>query len=193
MDVLLLCCCRIVRLFLQDESVAQAAMQAMNGFELAGRRLKVGPAASSQTASAGPVALGTGGLPSLGGPLPMLPLTSAPAPAPTPVAVSRTVLLENLVGPDEVDDELVGEIREECEKYGVVETVTMLPLETGKPGGDIVRAAVTFAAPSDAAKAITNLHRRYFGGRVISAKVLAPSEQPVTPAPTPAPTPAGLD
>jgi hypothetical protein len=109
------------------------------------------------------------------------------------------VLLENLVGPDEVDDELVGEIREECEKYGAVETVSMLPLEPGKPGGDIVKAAVTFVAPADAAKAITNLHRRYFGGRVISAKVLAPTEQPQTPAPTPAsapapvPVPAGQD
>ena len=90
----------------------------MNGFELAGRRLKVGPSNSAQTAQAG----ATPGMP-LGGPVavgglapgsavPLMPAAPAPAPA---APVSRMVVLENLVGVDEVDDDLEAEIKEECE------------------------------------------------------------------------------
>ena len=163
---LILC---MLRLLLQDEATAEAAIQAMNGFELAGRRLKVGPANAGVTASAAaPGALAGGMLPTVA--VPVLPSAAAVGPPPAPAApISRTILLENLVGPEEVDDDLVGEIKEECEKYGKVEDVAMLPFDPKKPG-EIVKAAVTFAAPSDAAKAITNLHRRYFGGRVISAR-----------------------
>lgn len=47
------------------------------------------------------------------------------------------MVLENLVGPLEVDDELEGEVKEECEKYGTVETVKILPFEPNKVSANI--------------------------------------------------------
>ena len=38
---------------------------------------------------------------------------------------SRVLLMKNMVGPGEVDDELVGEIGEECSKYGEVAHVSL--------------------------------------------------------------------
>jgi poly(U)-binding-splicing factor PUF60 len=38
---------------------------------------------------------------------------------------SRVLILKNMVGPDEVDDELEGEVKEECSKYGNVNRVVI--------------------------------------------------------------------
>jgi splicing factor 45 len=49
---------------------------------------------------------------------------------------SKVVLLENICGPQEVDDELPGEIAEEANKLGVVErcAVVIVPLEEEQEG-----------------------------------------------------------
>jgi splicing factor 45 len=191
----------------QHESSATNAIQAMHGFELAGRRLKVGPANSgtgggtggmgggglmgSAVASLPTMGLGTslglggastglGGNPgaalglglgggaatganatSFGSGAPAAPAPPAAAPADAP---SRLLLLENLVGPDEVDAELESEIKDEVSKYGKVDAVRLEVTDTA------VRVFVTCATTDDVANAVKNLHRRYFGGRVISAR-----------------------
>uniref|UniRef100_A0AAV1UH18 RRM domain-containing protein n=1 Tax=Peronospora matthiolae TaxID=2874970 RepID=A0AAV1UH18_9STRA len=83
---------------------------------------------------------------------------------------SQVVLLKNMVGPGEVDDELQDEVKGECsEKYGPVtkcvvyeETGTVVPKEA-------VRIFVQFTNVEDATKALTGLHGRFFGGRRVKA------------------------
>lgn len=46
---------------------------------------------------------------------------------------SRVLMLKNMVGPGEVDDDLVGEIGEECSKYGEVVKVVLPPMPHHTP------------------------------------------------------------
>lgn len=81
---------------------------------------------------------------------------------------SKVVVLRNMVGPGEVDDELEPETKEECQKYGpVVRCVIFeLPDEIEE---NAVRIFVEFERVESATKAIIDLHGRFFGGRVVKA------------------------
>lgn len=79
----------------------------------------------------------------------------------------RCVLLKNMVSEEEAaDSELAGEIEEEGTKYGKVESVKVHMAE--KQG---VLIFLLYEAASSAARAQSTLHRRYFGGRIISAEL----------------------
>ncbi|KDO17803.1 hypothetical protein SPRG_16790 [Saprolegnia parasitica CBS 223.65] len=82
-------------------------------------------------------------------------------------APKKTVLLlQNMVGPGEVDDDLEGEVKEECQsKYGPVVKCIVYEVTTGVPAHEAVRIFVEFLNESDAAKALAGLHGRFFGGR----------------------------
>lgn len=83
---------------------------------------------------------------------------------------STIVLLTNLVGPGEVDEELQVETAEECARFGTV--LKCIVHEYTRPGTraeEAVRVFVKFQDAGAAMKAKSEMDRRFFGGRVISA------------------------
>lgn len=83
---------------------------------------------------------------------------------------TRVVLLRNMVGPGEVDDELEDEVASECAKYGNVTRVLIFEItEPDFPSGEAVRIFVQFERSEQATKALVDLDGRFFGGRVVHA------------------------
>lgn len=81
---------------------------------------------------------------------------------------TKVVLLRNMVGRGEVDEDLEGETKEECEKYGkVVKCVIFEIAEV--PDDEAVRIFLEFERVESAIKAVVDLNGRYFGGRVVKA------------------------
>lgn len=86
---------------------------------------------------------------------------------------SKVLILRNMVGPDDVDEDLQEEIQEECAKFGVVEQVIIYK-EKQSDADDaeiIVKIFVEFAQPGDVIKGRDTLHGRYFGGRTVQAQI----------------------
>ncbi|KAK7251953.1 hypothetical protein RIF29_35582 [Crotalaria pallida] len=83
---------------------------------------------------------------------------------------TRVLLLRNMVGPGEVDDELEEEVGSECAKYGTVTRVLIFEItEVNFPVDEAVRIFVQFERPEETTKALIDLDGRYFGGRVVRA------------------------
>ncbi|EDO39985.1 predicted protein [Nematostella vectensis] len=82
---------------------------------------------------------------------------------------SKVVLLRNMVGPGEVDDDLQPETAEECAKYGEVVKVIIYEIPVGAPDDEAVRIFVEFTRMESAIKAVVDLNGRYFGGRTVKA------------------------
>lgn len=103
----------------KDLEPAKNAVEQMDGFELLDQRLKVQwvGAPPSATPAAMPPA-----------PAPVVAAPAVAAPVGTgPSATWKCTLLKNMVSVEETqDDELEGEIIEECSKYGKVEQVLYL-------------------------------------------------------------------
>ncbi|KAE9329684.1 hypothetical protein PR003_g15495 [Phytophthora rubi] len=86
------------------------------------------------------------------------------------VSSGRVVLLQNMVGPGEVDDELQEEVKGECsETYGPVTKCTIYEVTGRVSPEEAVRIFVQFQNAEDATKAITGLNGRFFGGRKVKA------------------------
>ena len=86
---------------------------------------------------------------------------------------SVVVVLRNMVGPEDVDEELQEEIEEECGKYGEVERVIIYQEKQGEEEDApiIVKIFVEFKQSASAKKAKDALHNRFFGGRVVVAQI----------------------
>ena len=86
---------------------------------------------------------------------------------------SVVVVLRNMVGPEDVDEELQEEIEEECGKYGEVEKVIIYQERQGEEEDApiIVKIFVEFKQSASAKKAKEALHNRFFGGRVVVAQI----------------------
>ncbi|XP_031619196.1 splicing factor 45 [Contarinia nasturtii] len=104
-----------------------------------------------------------------------MPPPIAPAPKEEPSiteimkAPSKVVLLRNMVGAGDVDDELEGEVKDECNtKYGDVVKVIIVELKNTTPE-EAVRIFVEFKRIESAIKAVVDLNGRFFGGRQVKA------------------------
>ncbi|CAN6165034.1 unnamed protein product [Urochloa humidicola] len=85
-------------------------------------------------------------------------------------APTRVLLLRNMVGPGEVDDELEDEVAGECAKYGTVTRVLIFEItQTDFPAEEAVRIFIQFERAEEATKAVIDLQGRFFGGRVVQA------------------------
>ena len=82
---------------------------------------------------------------------------------------SKVVLLRNMVGPGEVDDDLQPETAEECAKYGEVNKVIIYEIPEGVAEEEAVRIFVEFQRVESSIKAVVDLNGRYFGGRSVKA------------------------
>ena len=90
--------------------------------------------------------------------------------APIPGEPTRVVLLRNMVGPGEVDDDLEDEVGNECGKYGNVQNVLIFEItEPGFSADQAVRIFVEFDREEAATKAVIDLGGRFFGGRNVQA------------------------
>ncbi|XP_049632294.1 splicing factor 45 [Suncus etruscus] len=81
---------------------------------------------------------------------------------------TKVVLLRNMVGAGEVDEDLEVETKEECEKYGKVGKCVIFEIP-GAPDDEAVRIFLEFERVESAIKAVVDLNGRYFGGRVVKA------------------------
>ncbi|XP_076007290.1 splicing factor 45 [Genypterus blacodes] len=81
---------------------------------------------------------------------------------------TKVVLLRNMVGRGEVDEDLEGETKEECEKYGKVAKCVIFEI-AGVLDDEAVRIFLEFERVESAIKAVVDLNGRYFGGRVVKA------------------------
>jgi len=89
---------------------------------------------------------------------------------------SKVILLKNMVGPGEVDDDLEGETREECSKYGEVIQVIIYEIPSGVAPEEAVRIFVQFNRIESAIKAVVDLHNRFFGGRTVKCLFYPPEK-----------------
>uniref|UniRef100_A0A1I8I9I1 RNA-binding motif protein 17 n=1 Tax=Macrostomum lignano TaxID=282301 RepID=A0A1I8I9I1_9PLAT len=84
---------------------------------------------------------------------------------------SLVIMLTNMVGPGEVDDELEDEIKDECQKYGPVVLVTIFEFQRPNiPPEEAVRIFVEFERMDSAIKAMNELNGRFFGGRTVTCR-----------------------
>ncbi|XP_051990772.1 poly(U)-binding-splicing factor PUF60a isoform X3 [Xyrauchen texanus] len=86
---------------------------------------------------------------------------------------STVMVLRNMVGPEDIDDDLEGEVTEECGKFGAVNRVIIYQEKQGEEEDAevIVKIFVEFSAVFEMNKAIHALNNRWFGGRKVIAEV----------------------
>merc|ERR1719203_2214907 len=82
---------------------------------------------------------------------------------------TRILLLNNLVGAGEVDEDLEGETAEEAGKYGKLRKCVIKEMK-GLPDDQAVRIFLEYERVEDATKALVDMNGRYFGGRVVKAR-----------------------
>lgn len=81
---------------------------------------------------------------------------------------SKVIMLQNMVGPGEVDEDLEPETAEECTKYGKVNKCVIFEIPN-VPEEEGVRIFVEFERIDSAIKGLIDLNGRFFGGRVVKA------------------------
>lgn len=84
----------------------------------------------------------------------------------------RVMVLRNMVGPEDLDEELETEVTEECGKYGHVNRVIIYQEKQSEDDDAdiIVKLFVEFRTEAEMNNAISSLNGRYFGGRVVQAQ-----------------------
>ncbi|PIK61770.1 putative poly(U)-binding-splicing factor PUF60 isoform X3 [Apostichopus japonicus] len=84
---------------------------------------------------------------------------------------SQVIVLRNMVGVEDLDDELEGEVTEECGRYGSVNRVVIYQERQGEEEDAeiIVKIFVEFNSSEEAKTASDALNGRWFGGRMVKA------------------------
>ena len=84
-------------------------------------------------------------------------------------AQSGVIVLRNMVGPENIDEELEDEINEECSNFGEVERVIIYQeRQSEEDDADVlVKIFVEFKDPNSAKNAKNALNGRYFAGRKV--------------------------
>lgn len=82
------------------------------------------------------------------------------------------MVLRNMVGLDDIDDHLEGEVTEECGKFGQVKRVVIYQERQGEDADAdvIIKIFVEFNHTAEMNRAVRALDRRWFGGRKVSAE-----------------------
>ncbi|XP_035672053.1 poly(U)-binding-splicing factor PUF60-like isoform X1 [Branchiostoma floridae] len=85
---------------------------------------------------------------------------------------SNVMILRNMVGIEDLDDELEGEVTDECGKYGQVNRVIIYQERQGEEENAdvIVKIFVEFSESFEAERGVQALNGRWFGGRKVSAE-----------------------
>jgi poly(U)-binding-splicing factor PUF60 len=85
---------------------------------------------------------------------------------------TRVMVLRNMVGPEDVDEDLESEVVDECSKYGNVNRVIIYQEKQSEADDAeiLVKIFVEFHQPSEVEKATKALDNRYFAGRLIRAQ-----------------------
>jgi len=88
---------------------------------------------------------------------------------------TKVMLLKNMVGVEEIDDDLEEEVEEECDKYGKVDRVIIFSEKQSEAEDAevIVKIFVMFADEESCQKAIAALNGRWFGGKKVSATMFS--------------------
>lgn len=84
-------------------------------------------------------------------------------------APTRVLLLNNMVGAGEVDEDLEEETGEEAGKYGKLRRCVIREIK-GLPDDQAVRIFLEYEKVEDATKALVDMNGRYFGGRTVRAR-----------------------
>ncbi|NXD45908.1 PUF60 factor, partial [Copsychus sechellarum] len=86
---------------------------------------------------------------------------------------STVMVLRNMVDPKDIDDDLEGEVTEECGKFGAVNRVIIYQEKQGEEedADIIVKIFVEFSVAAETHKAIQALNGRWFAGRKVVAEV----------------------
>lgn len=86
---------------------------------------------------------------------------------------STILILRNMVGLEDVDEELEVEITDECEKFGEVERVVIYQeAQSEEENAEvIVKIFVEFLDPKAVDKAVEALNGRFFAGRIVKAEI----------------------
>ncbi|EDO46306.1 predicted protein, partial [Nematostella vectensis] len=85
---------------------------------------------------------------------------------------SKVMVLRNMVGVEDLDEDLEHEVTDECSKFGTVSRVVIYKEKQGEEEDAevIVKIFVEFTSPDETDKATSNLDGRWFGGRAVKAE-----------------------
>ncbi|ELU09834.1 hypothetical protein CAPTEDRAFT_172934 [Capitella teleta] len=85
---------------------------------------------------------------------------------------NRVMVLRNMVGPEDLDEELESEVTDECGKFGPVNRVIIYQEKQSEDEDAevIVKIFVEFLQSPAVDAGIKSLNGRYFGGRIVSAQ-----------------------
>eukprot|EP01116_Phalansterium_solitarium_P005842 TRINITY_DN1802_c0_g1_i2.p1 TRINITY_DN1802_c0_g1~~TRINITY_DN1802_c0_g1_i2.p1 ORF type:complete len:388 (-),score=180.69 TRINITY_DN1802_c0_g1_i2:327-1490(-) len=84
---------------------------------------------------------------------------------------SRCVVLRNMVGADDLDDDLETDVTSECSKFGIVERVVIYQEHEQNTAKVTVKIFILFSQSAEADKATKALNGRWFGGRQIKSEL----------------------
>nr|XP_042904971.1 poly(U)-binding-splicing factor half pint isoform X2 [Parasteatoda tepidariorum] len=86
---------------------------------------------------------------------------------------SSVIVLRNMVGVEDLDDDLESEVTDECGRYGVVNRVIIYQERQSEDDDAdiIVKIFVEFNTSTEACKARDALNGRFFGGRIVKAEL----------------------